>query len=226
MASIQTFASNLIAIHRPNKNTYSLLEYAHNTQKWKRFLLDPDITPNIRRYRQANPLVHVKIKIDTTAEFVHCVCDGTYLKYGNRIVTIIKKRTGSVKKFPMGFYAGEIRVEGDIQHEDNPIPPLWTLYPDNPIAAPQVAPIPTTTPSSQNRKIAIPKRIAWIIAEDASKNGMDCPITLNPISPITASVTSCFHVFETEAIEQALRLNAMCPMCRTKNVSYTKCFNE
>jgi hypothetical protein len=222
--AIQTFTSSLIAVYRPNKHTYSLLEYAHNTQKWGRFLLDPDITPTIRRYRQINPLVQVKIKIDASAEFVHCVCDGTYLKYGNRIVTVIQKRANSTKKFPMGFYAGEIRVEGDIQHEENVIPPLWTLYTDNPVP-PAPNPNPPTT-VTQIRKNAMPQRIAWLIAEDAAKNDTICPITLNPISPITASVTSCFHVFETEAIDQALRLNAMCPMCRTKNITYTKCFTE
>jgi hypothetical protein len=226
MSSIQTFTSNLIAIYRPKKHTHSLLEYNEDTHKWRRFLLDPDITPTIRRYRQIIRSAPVKIKIDATNEFVQCVGDGTYLKYGQKIVPVIRKLTSSIKKFPMGFYAGEIRVEGDVQHDDQVTPPLWTLY-TTPTTAPQVAPTPpTTAPPSIYRKNPMPQRIAWLIAEDAAKKDMDCPITLNPISPITASVTSCFHVFDTDAIEHALRLNAMCPMCRTKNATYTKCFNE
>jgi len=62
----------------------------------------------------------------------------------------------------------------------------------------------------------IPKRIAWLIAEEAAKGEM-CPISTNPISPITASVTTCFHVFETEAINEWIARNpnnTPCPVCR------------
>jgi hypothetical protein len=171
-------------------------------------------------------MAQVKIKIDSTDEFVQCICDGTYLKYGDRIVTVIQKRSSSAKRFPNGFYAGEITVDAVIQHEAENIPPLWTLY-TTPVPLPQVAPTPpTTVPRSIYAKNPIPQRIAWLIAEDAAKNDIDCPITLDTISPITASVTSCFHVFETVALERALKLNAMCPMCRTKNATYTKCFTE
>jgi SUMO ligase MMS21 Smc5/6 complex component len=60
----------------------------------------------------------------------------------------------------------------------------------------------------------IPQRIAWIIAE-AAKEEL-CPISTNPISPITASVTTCFHVFETEAINEWIARNPVtpCPVCR------------
>ena len=60
----------------------------------------------------------------------------------------------------------------------------------------------------------IPKRIAWLIAEAANDT---CPISTNPISPITASVTTCFHVFETEAINEWIArnpVNTPCPVCR------------
>ena len=71
---------------------------------------------------------------------------------------------------------------------------------------------------------AIPKRIAWLVAEDAAKNDEKCPITMEPISPITASVTSCFHTFESEAIASWLVNHTTCPQCRKKcvvTVAYT-----
>jgi len=73
----------------------------------------------------------------------------------------------------------------------------------------------------------IPQRIAWIVAEDACKRGEDCSITLDAITPITAAVTSCFHVFDADAIAKWLESTpgSLCPMCKKAAVA-TICFTE
>ena len=73
----------------------------------------------------------------------------------------------------------------------------------------------------------IPRRIAWLIAEDASKNKESCPITTNDISPITAAVTSCFHVFETDSLSEWFARHPItkCPVCREVCLM-TKAFEE
>jgi hypothetical protein len=67
-------------------------------------------------------------------------------------------------------------------------------------------------------------RIAWIIAEDASKKGETCAITLDEVSPLTASVTSCYHVFDTKALDIWFQTNTTCPVCKQNTVA-TKAFH-
>jgi SUMO ligase MMS21 Smc5/6 complex component len=76
--------------------------------------------------------------------------------------------------------------------------------------------VPTPTPAYANLPEPIPRRIAWLVAEDASKNSETCSITLDEISPITASVTTCFHVFNSDAIAKWLTTNPLCPMCKKR----------
>jgi hypothetical protein len=97
---------------------------------------------------------------------------------------------------------------------------LWDNPPPAPV--PAAAPVPSAgTPSV----VGLPKRIAWLVAEDAAKKDEKCPITMEPISPITASVTSCFHTFESEAITSWLTNHTTCPQCRTPCVA-TVAFSE
>jgi hypothetical protein len=88
---------------------------------------------------------------------------------------------------------------------------LWDLLP--------AAPVPQPTVILATTLEAIPKRIAWLIAEDAAKNDEKCPITMELISPITASVTNCYHTFDTQAIMSWLINNTTCPQCRKKCVA-------
>ena len=209
--NIQTFVSNLIAVYRRNKKTYSILQYSQQLRRWRRFLLDPDTV--ISAWRQTIASAPVKICIDATQVNVHCIATGVYLKYGTETVSVIEKLSNSPKKFPLSFYFGEITCPA-VETETTPTTALWSLYP---VPSPVIV-------QAQQKTIKIPQRIAWLIAEDASRNNEECPITLQPLSPITASVTSCFHVFETEAINQSLMTKPQCPMCRYINPSVTVCF--
>jgi hypothetical protein len=82
------------------------------------------------------------------------------------------------------------------------------------VRAPVVAPIKP-----------LPKRVAWIIAEDAGKNGDKCAITMEPITPVTAAVTTCFHSFDHESIQTWMQNHTTCPQCRER-CTITKAFDD
>lgn len=71
----------------------------------------------------------------------------------------------------------------------------------------------------------LPNRIAWLVAEAASNQQESCPISMELLSPITAGVTTCFHVFDFESIQRWMQQNSTCPTCR-KRCKMTKAFNE
>lgn len=218
LRDIQTFNTNFIAIYRPKKKTYSILTWDQTFRYWKRALLDPELQPNITIARIRIAPATVSIKIDRTASdlFVKCLVQGKILIYGPNLVPIIEKRSSSTRNFPNGVYAGEFTCNNI---HTGPIPNtngLWTLRP--------LAQIENTNPLPLVAIEAIPQRIAWLIAEDACVRNEICSIILEPISPLTASVTNCFHVFETNAIKTWLEKNSTCPLCKKKAV-VTKAFN-
>ena len=61
---------------------------------------------------------------------------------------------------------------------------------------------------------AFPRHLVAAVLANAAANNAICPITMDPITPDTATVTSCGHVFQTEAIRHWLTTNAICPECR------------
>jgi SUMO ligase MMS21 Smc5/6 complex component len=71
----------------------------------------------------------------------------------------------------------------------------------------------------------VQKRVADIVIAHAIQSKETCPITMEPISPITASVTSCYHTFDTTAIQAWLTTHTTCPQCRTTCVA-TQSFEE
>jgi len=197
--SIQTFIGNHIAVYRINKKTFSILKYDHDKQIWSRVIVNPDcnitLGPNI--FHPAS----VKIVINDLGNNVDCIANGSYLKYDDITVPVIQKTSNSAGKFPNSIFAFEFTCADMTTNIHTGY--LWTLSP-----LPEVQVIEP-----------LPRRIAWIIAEDAARNNDDCPITLSPISPITASVTSCYHVFATDAIEEWFQTNNTCPVCKKKTTA-------
>lgn len=213
---IQTFANRYLAIYRPNKKTYSVIEWNQQRRYWRRALLDPDHTPaiNIRSHNTPSALVNINISPQLNRQkYVRCKALDKFLFYNNIRVAIIQKVPGSEHEFVHSTFAGEFTCT-TVSAEPVFIQPMWTLYPPAPILAP--APTPVPTPAHTNLPEAIPRRIAWLVAEDASKQGESCSITLDEISPITASVTTCFHVFNSDAIAKWLTTNPLCPMCKKR----------
>jgi hypothetical protein len=134
-------------------------------------------------------------------------------------VPIIRKLGNSAINFPNTYYSFEFQCT--VNSILPPVDALWELAP-LPI---QQVPAPVPVIQRVRTPKEIPQRIAWIIAEDASKKEDTCPITLELISPLTAAVTSCYHVFDANAIASWFETHTECPVCKTKCVT-TVCFTE
>ena len=218
MPRIHTFIGQYICFFRRNKKTYYVLQWNHNVRKWLRSNPPlPDLTLHRSNVSRAG---EVSINIATygaaAAKLVPVTADGFYIKSGEIRIPILKARHSLGQAFMMTEYTA---LENPFtQTEDS----LWSVAPATvPVYAPEPPPLAITQEK-------LPKRIAWLIAEDASKAGETCPISTNDISPITASVTTCYHVFETDAInEWAARhpINTPCPVCR-KPCEFTAAFAE
>lgn len=214
---IHQFRDSYIAIYRPNKRTYTILEWVAGTNYWKRHLTDPDHLAQIQLCTQTIPPAPTKINTirgnTATNRFVKCIASGQYLLYNGHHVAILQKTVDSASNFQSTLFAGEFPGHTLPVGETVTDRPLWTLNGDDPVP----------TPVPKRASVAIPMRIAWIIAEDASKKGETCAITLDELSPLTASVTSCYHVFTTKALDIWFQTNNTCPVCKQKTVA-TKAF--
>lgn len=63
-----------------------------------------------------------------------------------------------------------------------------------------------------------PKHLVAAVLEKAASEGQTCPITLEPITPATSSITSCGHIFHTSAIKDWIQQHGTCPECRQTSV--------
>jgi len=94
---------------------------------------------------------------------------------------------------------------------------LWDTFPDD-----VQPPVATIQPNlvMLYRLNPLPQRIARMVAENASRGGEVCSITMDKIVPETAAVTTCFHVFNVDAIKVWLDAQPTervgCPVCRKK----------
>ena len=61
---------------------------------------------------------------------------------------------------------------------------------------------------------SIPTFVKNLLIEDAISKKQDCSITLEPITKENAKVTSCYHVFSKDAIENWLISHTICPICK------------
>jgi hypothetical protein len=86
-----------------------------------------------------------------------------------------------------------------------------TPSPPRPIAGDGVAiPAPVPAPSP----VPAPKFVADALIAASVAAEATCPITMEPITAATAAVTSCFHVFEANAIAIWLTDHQTCPTCK------------
>ena len=148
-----------------------------------------------------------------------------YLTAGNIDIAIVKK-TGT--QLPQAFMKRDYPAPPATAEVEITDKELWTVRASAQQEAAQQAPglaaLATAAQQQQQPppviKIIlkpIPQRIAWLIAEDSSKSKETCAITTDEISPITAAVTTCFHVFEYDSIQEWVNKNPArptCPVCR------------
>lgn len=93
-------------------------------------------------------------------------------------------------------------VEREIEAIAAPPPPAAPIAPPPP---PPAAPVATAP---------LPKFVADALVRDAAAADAICPITMEPITIATAAVTSCFHVFDANAIAIWLVDHRTCPTCK------------
>jgi len=71
---------------------------------------------------------------------------------------------------------------------------------------------PPTQPTQQQQPV--PKFVADALIADAVRKGATCPITLDPLETATAAATTCYHVFQANAIASWLAMTPTCPTCK------------
>jgi len=207
MPRISRFIGPYVCFFRRNKKSYYVLHWDAACNKWLRSNPTlPDLTLHRSEItRNAEVSINIATYGGAPPKLIQVTADGFYIKSGDICIPILKARTSLPQAFMITEYTAS---ETPFTNTDYV---LWSL------AAPVVyAAIPPPLAPVQVKE-KLPKRIAWLLAEDASKGGETCPISTNDISPITASVTTCYHVFETEAINEWVArhpINTPCPVCR------------
>ena len=64
------------------------------------------------------------------------------------------------------------------------------------------------------RQTPFPSHLVAAVLAHAASTAALCPITMEPVTPDTATVTSCGHIFQSAAIVQWLTDHDTCPECR------------
>lgn len=216
--SIHQFYGNLLAFWRPRKRTYYFLSWKPDANRWEHY--DEEQTPFTLHKTTSHERGSVIIRIKSAGPRhyqtrIHC--DGTFLLNGTLVIPIARSM--------LPAQGARIKREYTTVDRDPTIPyerpqHLWILPPPAAAAAAAAVPKPKAKPKP------IPRRIAWLVAEDACKNKESCPISMEDISPITASVTSCFHVFDTPSLNTWLQEKNTCPTCREPCAAQTAFENE
>jgi len=212
---IQRFTEAYLAIYRPVKKTYSIIGWVREGAYWKRAIPPTHgVQAAISLRYQTIPPATAKINVikHNTRDIlnIECMASGQYLIYGSYRIPIIVKKTTSPTSFPLSIFNKEFPCDAE-SLETSEVAPLWELT--------------AQTPVQIKKKQGIPQRIAWIIAENASQKGDTCPITLDTITPMTAAVTSCFHVFQKDALNTWFLTDSKCPLCKEPTVA-TEAFTE
>jgi SUMO ligase MMS21 Smc5/6 complex component len=91
--------------------------------------------------------------------------------------------------------------------------------------APMAPIVPMAPPKPAKYTIeTIPQHVIRALLRDAAMYEEECPITAVDIDITNGAVTSCFHLFEKDAIQKWLSLpnsKEKCPVCNTPCNSYT-----
>lgn len=227
--AIHNFTTNLIAFHRPIKRTYFFLTWNNDQRKWHPYLADlPNLVMRRSSFQFSGKVnINVATRRTGTATLIEVKSDGYFLMSNNIKITLVKQ-TGNV--LPPPFVKKEYTLANPNEYALPVDERLWNVVPA-PAAAlaqqqQQQANLVATTVTQILKPI--PQRIAWLIADDACKNKEVCPISTNEISPITAAVTTCFHVFESEHLSEWFArhpVRTKCPVCR-QVCQMTKAYSE
>lgn len=219
---IHNFTGNLIAFHRPIKRTYIFLKWYETTRKWHRCEQEhPQISLHKSTAHDDTGEVNINIQMGRSTRNIPITADRCFLKSGTVYIPIVKKHGGALQGI-QGLKEYTVTLPHDAATYEMNVNLWMRRLPQHDVQA-QILPIVPVAPEP------MPQRIAWLIAEDASKRNEVCPITQDEISPITSCVTTCFHVFNTEAFQRWAQQRPAqvtpCPICR-KGCSMTVAYLE
>jgi hypothetical protein len=223
--AIHNFTTRHIAIHRPVKRTFVVFSWEEHVRKWIPYT---DDLPELRLKRssvstQGVVQINVATRPYRGAMNIEVSSNDHYLTAGNIDIAIVKK-TGT--QLPQAFMKRDYPAPPATEQVEITDKELWTVRAAQEAAeqAPGLAALATAAQQQPQQQPVIkiilkpiPQRIAWLIAEDSSKSKETCAITTDEISPITAAVTTCFHVFEYDSIQEWVNKNPArptCPVCR------------
>ena len=201
---IHTILGDFIAIERTRKGTFYLLEWVNEPRGWQKYTGAgfPDLMRhNSMNHRHTDILMPIRMRmrvglIDLNKRGYG---SGEFLKSGDTVIPIIV--TNSMPTTMIGTEFVARRAVHYYSEQE-----LWIQQTVQPDPQPQPQPVPVALPDP------IPLRIARLIAEDSKDE--NCPITMNKIIPFTSSVTSCFNVFDSDALDEWTATNNTCPVCR------------
>ena len=206
--NIHTFQGTILAFWRPVKRTFYLLKWDNISRQWEYEVADPEVQQPFTIHKSS---VHegvgtVMIRVKSSGRRFYNTrirCCSRFLKRGDGPSIPIAK-------------AVVTPPSARIKREYTAIP----SEPDNYLVDVRLWSEVVQAPPKKPKLTPIPRRIAWIIAEDFCKNGETCPISLEEITPITASVTTCFHVFQSGHLNTWFSSgNNTCPVCRVRCVA-------
>lgn len=227
---ITAFLHTQIAFYRPRKRSYFFLEFDANRlggPSWVKSNTERRAFTLHKSSTHQQNEAHINYCIGNRRERhrIHIHANGFYLKQGDMIVPLVE----TFHKFPASMKGIEHTATAPAD-EDAYLTTLelWRFRTEVP--APPPLPLAPRQQIVVKRKTPIPKRIAWLIAEDAQKQGETCAITMEDITPITAAVTTCFHVFDANALSQWVEQHRTqmiipCPVCR-KNFAMTRAYEQ
>lgn len=201
---IQTYCGDYVAIQRARKNTYVVFQFSHHSRTWG-VLTTPllVLTKNRQLVEPASAFLNIRTSHALYRnDFIQMsfMAYGDYLIWNDQIIPILTKTSAnSLSQTILNF---------DHPALPCPLPPttrdLWTM---------QAAQFPAPAPNTN----IIPHRVAQLLVDDARKKDEVCPITMDDLGP-NVSITSCYHIFDTNALQTWLQTNPKCPVCRENTV--------
>jgi len=204
------FNGEYLAVFRPRRRTYIFLKWNTPNRIWDS---NNEMFENLTLHRSHHTPVRGYLNIVNNG-LVNFTSDGYFLRnMRNQLIPIVNANSSLLPASYRRVNMTAEQAEGDAYNDNRQ---LWSMFEPQQEQVPQQAQDP-----SHSRDETLPRRIACIIAEDAAKNNETCGITMEKIVPENSSVTSCFHVFETSAINRWLQTHTTCPLCN-RECSATK----
>ena len=217
-----TFSDPIIAVFRPTRREYDFLQYTNDqTRRW--INIDAPPVEGIS-YNYTHPLInkttHItfhngrRIDIKVTSNIIKltgnnrwiCTVDLPSHRYVNSSIRIRQATIPAIiapANLNMGSWRPppiQIPVSQQPNIFDDAMDLLATMYSDD---------IHITCNDKK-----MPHHIVKLIAQDAVNRGEVCPITMDDITLDMCAVTSCFHVFNRDALNTWHVSHNTCPVCK------------